>query len=53
MDREKISKNGHKAPKFRDVYDEDFDWQDRMEIQRRRRRLNRKPQKRKIGFENW
>ena len=53
MDREKINKNKHKVPKFRDSYDEDLKWQDRMEIQRRRRKLNRKPQGRKAGFENW
>ncbi|MBT3176607.1 MAG: hypothetical protein HOG03_00725 [Desulfobacula sp.] len=53
MAREKFRETKHKAPKFRDTYDETLDWQDRMEIKHLRRKLNKKSQKQKIGFEEW
>ena len=53
MEREKISKNKHKAPKFRNIYDEDLDWQERMEIQHRNRKLTRKSHRRRTGSEIW
>lgn len=53
MTREKLRKNNHKAPKFRDTYDESLDWQDRLEIQHAGRKVKRKVKKRRDGFEKW
>lgn len=53
MDREKVRKSKHKVPRFRDMYDEDLDWQDKIEMQRLGRKLKRKSQKRRSDSEKW
>ena len=53
MAREKIRRIKHKVPKFRDIYDESLDWQERVELQHLGRKVKRKSHKRKIGFEDW
>jgi hypothetical protein len=53
MDREKVGKTKHKVPKFRDIYDEDLDWQSRMETKRLGRKVKKNSQKRRDGFEKW
>lgn len=46
--REKI-----KSPRFKDSFDEEFDWEDRMEMMNRRRKMNRKSQRRNSFREKW
>lgn len=53
MAREKTRKTKHKIPKFRDTDDESIDWQEKIEIQHLRRKISRKSQKRRDGFEKW
>lgn len=53
MARETFRKTKHKAPKFRESYDETLDWQDRMEIKNGRRKLNRRSQKQRNELEKW
>lgn len=53
MNREKVRNTRHKSPKFRESYDEDLGWQDKMEIRYLRRKLNRKMQRRRNEFEKW
>ncbi len=53
MAREKNRKIKYKLPKSKDIYDESLDWQEKIEIQQQRRKLNRKSHKKRNEFEKW
>ena len=38
MTREKFSRNKGKSPRFKESYDEDYDWEDKQEDQKRRKK---------------
>lgn len=46
--REKI-----KSSRFKDSFDEEFNWEDRMEMMSRRRKKNRKSMRRNSFREKW
>jgi len=53
MNREKIGRNNHKSPKFRESYDEEFDWVDLQENQKRPKKLNKNSQRKTIVKKKW
>lgn len=52
MTKEIEKKPKQKTPKFKDSYDEEFSWEDEMEIQTRRRKLGKKSQWKENTKEN-
>ncbi|MBU3954405.1 MAG: hypothetical protein KKF12_13570 [Proteobacteria bacterium] len=53
MTRENSRKAKHKSPKFRESYDEDFQREDRMEIQMRRKKLGKKSRRQNNLRDKW
>jgi hypothetical protein len=52
MSKEIDKKPKQKTPKFKESYDEEFSWEDEVEIQNRRRKLGKKSQWKENTREN-
>lgn len=53
MSKESDKKAKRKDPKFKDSYDEEFSWEDEVEILSRRRKLGKKSQWKNTTKEKW
>jgi len=53
MNREKNQRPRHKSPKFKDSYDENFDDDDLIEMQQRRKKLGKRSQWKNSDKERW
>ncbi|MFH2091009.1 MAG: hypothetical protein ABIJ31_01450 [Pseudomonadota bacterium] len=52
MSREETKKKKHKSPKFKDYYDEDVSYEEKLEIQNSNKKSGKKPQ-RENTREKW
>ncbi len=50
---EKDKKSKQKNPKFRDYYDEEFSEEDEIELNKRRKKLGKKPKRKKDQEHDW
>lgn len=50
---EKDKKSKHKNPKFREYYDEEFNEEDELELNKRRKKLGKKPKRKKDSDNDW
>jgi hypothetical protein len=53
MNRENYRKTKRKSIKFREFYDEDFGWEDKIEMLNRRKKLGKKSQRRNLMKANF
>ncbi|MBT6338173.1 MAG: hypothetical protein HOJ48_02640 [Desulfobacula sp.] len=53
MNRERIQETRHKNLKFKESYDENFNDDDRIEMQQRRKKLNKRSQWKHSDKEGW
>jgi len=53
MNTEKTQRTQHKNPKFKDSYDENFNDEDRIEMQQRRKKLSKRSQWKHSDKERW
>jgi hypothetical protein len=53
MARENKKENRHKAPKFKDAYDEDLDWEDTVELRNKGKKPGKKDKRKTRADNKW